>query len=485
MLKKNLIIFVIMGVFFSTSAQYTNVYTTARVDALAGTALINDLTYSTFNPGKIFSFADQINMTGYTAGWIAGQWGPLFANKSIGEHVVIGFNMCTDFYLSDPFYKRAAVNSNNAEHLATGFPWMPKLSLAMKFGENVFGIGGFVDYSHHELVRETTDKPNLGGVDTIQWTENTEERDNLIMSPGVTFSAVIKLGPVYIEPLCGISFADANLEKNTTDITENYVFDSLTFASTNDSSSSYKPGATTTVKKLETLKDKAAWKDKPRSFYNLGACMFGDIGKVWWILGNWYKNEEFQFHRTITVNGVAEPEHLYKNCRYQNSSWLAGIVPKIAENLLLGIQYDGGWTKSERIIDRSDPENLDASETFKDTTLVDWSHSLRFIIEREFNGKRFLDKIIPRGGLKWNISRGYQETYWEKHVNGSIVTEYEEQHFNMISTKVNLTGGLAIIKGPVQFDLCFDVLNYDTGVLIGPGMYSLSIILNFAKIKLK
>ena len=481
MLNKILLIIAIMGSFFYTSAQYSNVYTTARVDALAGTALINDLTYSTFNPGKIFSFADQINMTGYTAGWIAGQFGPLFANKSIGEHVVIGLNMCTDFYLSSPFYKRAAVNSDNAEYLATGFPWMPKLSLAMKFGENVFGIGGFVDYSHHELLRENTDKPNLGGADTIQWTENTEDRDNLIINPGVTFSAVIKLGPVYIEPLGGISFADADLEKKTTTITENYVFDSLTFVTTNDSSISYKPGATTTTNQVESFNDKEGL------FYNAGACAFGDIGKVWWILGSWYKNEEFQLHRTITLNGAVQPEHLYKNCRYQNSSWLAGIVPNVAENLLLGIQYDGGWSQSERIIDRSDSANLDVSETNKDTTLVDWSHSLRFIIEREFNGKRFLDKIVPRGGLKFNLSRGYQETYWERHnfVNGTIQTEYEEQHFNMLSSKVNLTGGLAIIKGPVQFDLCFDVLNYSTGVLIGPGMYSLSILLNFAKIKRK
>ena len=54
MLKKILLLIAIMGSFYYTSAQYTNVYTRARIDALAGNALLNDLTYSTFNPGKIF-----------------------------------------------------------------------------------------------------------------------------------------------------------------------------------------------------------------------------------------------------------------------------------------------------------------------------------------------------------------------------------------------------------------------------------------------
>ena len=478
MLKKILLLIAIMGSFYYTSAQYTNVYTRARIDALAGNALLNDLTYSTFNPGKIFAFADQIDMTGYLAGWIAGTWGPLFINKSIGEHVVVGLNMCTDSYLSSWYYTRVAVNSDNATYL-TGFPWMPKLNLAMKLGEHVFGIGSFVDYSHHELLLDNTNKPNLGGADTIQWTENTEERDNLVINPGVTVSAVIKLGPVYIEPLGGMSFADANCEKKTTTITENYVFDSLTFVNTNDSSVSYKPGATTTDKRVEIFKDKEGL------FYNGGACAFGDIGKVWSILGSWYKNEEFQFHRTITLNGAVQPENLYKNCRYQSLAWLAGVVPNIQENLILGVQYDGFWGKSERIIDRSDSANLDVSESAKDTTLEAWNHNARFIIEKEFNGKRFLDKIIPRGGLLVGLSRGHQETYWESHnfITGTIETEYEELHYNLSVSKVHLTGGFGIVKGPVQFDICLEVLNYDAGVLIGPGVYSMTAILNFGNLR--
>lgn len=453
MLKKILLTIVIMGSFFYTRAQYTNVYTTARIEALAGCALVNDLTYSTFNPGKIFAFGDQINMTGYTAGWIAGQFGPLFVNKRLGEHFVLGFNMCTDYSINDVLYTRAAMFSDNSNYL-DGFSWLPKINLAMKFGEHVFGIGGYCDYSPYSFLDEKTD----GSIsDTILGTKIIEEEDCYIVNPGFSLSGYFNLGPVQIEVLGGMSFAKADIEKNITDID----YDSSITTHETD--------------KLE---------NKDGLFYSGGLYAMGDIGNSWWILGGYYDNEEFQLIRAQTKTGVSPTEHSFKNNRYQNISWLSGIVPTLGKNLILGIQYDGYRDKKEELIDRSDSSNLGLTEDSKDTTLIKWSHNVRFIIEKEFNGKRFLDKIIPRGGLKFNLSREHLETYYESHnfSTGTVETGHEEWDKNLNTSKVTLTGGFGIVKGPVQIDIALEILNYSTGVIIGQGVYCMTAILNFGNL---
>ena len=190
MFKKLFTIIAVIGLFFSVSAQ------NARVDAMGGCDIIDDIIGILGNPADMNDFEDQIQVTGSPTAF-----GPAIGIKSLGRNFNIGAmaNMTPgsgssvlrgDFYSSAEAVHEANLLLPTPVDLPSSFPTYPHLLFGLNFGSFALGIDAFLEIAKYKSVDDN------GGDET--------ERSASISNFGAIVSVNIELGDVTISPLFGI-----------------------------------------------------------------------------------------------------------------------------------------------------------------------------------------------------------------------------------------------------------------------------------------
>jgi len=459
MFKKTITLVVIIGFSFSLFAGIS-FYPgkTARIESMAGCALVNDITYSIGNPSKIMSFPDNLTITGFPdapivesfGGTISDNWfnknfGPGFVTKSIGPFVVVGLEFNTYRYVGDPFFTEARKIPDNATLLGESYPVLPKLNVAFKIGKQIIGIGGFYDIDHFSKTTSDTKSDSISAITTI----NTAEYKAKITAPGVVASANLTLGPVGLEPIFCIGFGKLDYTKKSRD----YTFDNNT--------------------KIETIVNKEVKAgNKDALFFNTGLCAWGDIKNVWGIAGVWYNHHQYQLKKSEFTNDTQTLDESLKPKLSSSLDWLLGISPKVAENLFLGIEYDGhyGFFNSK----------VDTSIKIKDdSTVISFGHTIKLALEKSTPCTKFIDMFKTRAGIGYSISN----TITKKTTGPANNINEVEERSRINDDRVKLRCGIGILKGPAQLDLSFNILDWGSNSLIGPRISTVTVIVNFKKFR--
>lgn len=190
MFKKLFTIIAVTALFFSVSAQ------NARVDAMGGCDIIDDIIGILGNPADMNDFGDQIQVTGSPTAF-----GPAIGIKSLGRNFNIGAmaNMTPgsgssvlqgEFYSSAEAAHEANLLLPAPVDLPSSFPTYPHVLFGLNFGNFALGIDAFLEIAKYKSVDD------LGGDET--------ERSASISNFGAIVSANIELGNLTISPLFGI-----------------------------------------------------------------------------------------------------------------------------------------------------------------------------------------------------------------------------------------------------------------------------------------
>lgn len=190
MFKKLFTIIAVIGLFFSVSAQ------NARIDALGGCNIVDDITRVLRLPAYVNDFGDQIQVTGSPTAF-----GPAIGIKSLGRNFNIGAmaNMTPgsgssvlrgEFYSSAEAAHEANLLLPTPVDLPPSFPTYPHLLFGLNFGSFALGIDAFLEIAKYKSVDD------LDGDET--------ERSASISDFGAIVSANIELGNLTISPLFGI-----------------------------------------------------------------------------------------------------------------------------------------------------------------------------------------------------------------------------------------------------------------------------------------
>jgi hypothetical protein len=216
-----------------------------------------------------------------------------------------------------------------------------------------------------------------------------------------------------------------------------------------------------------------------------GSCLdytFGD--KAWAIIGGWYRNETWQFKSTIgetvTTNGTVTFDTVKTGIspRYNNkfADYFAAITPKIFKELLIGFEYQGGFS-----IFKQTYENHSQVDTILSTYWNDFIINMERPIQVD---RKWIDVFTVRGALRYEIGRVIERT--EQLKDGVlVVNEYKKT----LSTDIESAEGMALLlgfgyqKNRVTVDLAMRLATWkQSGIFSGPFPGALSMTVDLHKL---
>lgn len=412
MFKKLFTVIAVIALSFSVSAQ------NARVDAMGGCDIIDDIIGILGNPADMNDFGDQIQVTGSPGGF-----GPAIGIKSFGRNFNLGAmaNMpigVNSSVLRSDFYQDAENEiENNADpligaiELPSSFPTYPHLLFGADFDPVSIGLDLFIEANRYKDVTEP-------GADKVESTAS-------ISNFGTKLSANVELGNFVISPLFGIGFPRTKAE---------IVSEGTNVADT-----------TITFESEEKL------------FLNFGSELGLEVRGFNFIGGFFYTLESYQFNDRNTLQD--------KNKGSFIDAYL-GLIAEVLNGMLFVTQYNLGIGIDQVTQITTDDHIVKSS---------DLSHDFRFGFERPISGVWIFDDLVPRAGIQYTIA-DTNRLKNESDDGDSITTENLANY----STQVQLTTGIGITKGIAAVDVAVVIGSWD-GVLTGPSVISGTLTLDFGK----
>lgn len=384
MLKKLFIVIAASALTFSVSAQ------NARIDAMGGCDIVDDITRVLVFPSYVNDFGDQIQVTGSPGGF-----GPAIGIKSIGRNFNVGAmanmpNGVNSSVLRSDFYSDAESAIENgpflgADALPSSFPTYPHFLLGVDLNAVTLGLDLFIEATRYKGMMEI-------GNDKIETSAS-------ISNFGTRLSANLELGNFVISPLFGIGFpkAKTDIESSGTNVTD------------------------TTIT-LESEK---------KLFFNVGAELGLEVRDFNIIGGFFYTLESYQFDDRGT-----------KSDEYKGTFIDAylGLIADVRNGLLFVTQYNLS-VGIDKAINSDDDINK----------LTDLFHDFRFGFERPVSGVWIFDDVIPRAGIRYTIA-DTSRTKIENEDSDTITTENFANYSTQVQLTAGLgvTKGIATIDLAVR-----------------------------------
>lgn len=432
---KKLIAAIAVGcVAFAVSAQ------NARLDAMAGVGIVDDITGIIGNPADVTEYGDQIQGT-VGDGVSAAAFGAVIATKSIGSVLTLGLlanvQENKSSVLRSDFYDdgAAAVDNTATGNIDAGllngpadeFPPIPHLLVGLDLGSVALGFDLFVEMARQKSNSEASDGTK---------TTNKARLSNI----GGVASANLDLGSVTMSPLIGFGLPR---------ISGLYESD---------------PGGGAPIVTEETGSDKGL-------FVKGGSEVSFAPGDLDWTAGLFYTMESYRFFSKVggtTTNDDMQPHHFVEA--------YVGITTELFTDLLLAAQYSYGLEISQV------KAEVVAAGTTTNTTTTDprtASHSAGLGLEKPFDGFWIFDRLITRAGLLWNFTSPGDHT--DSEWSGATSGDSEDKNKEPINSQnVALTVGAGMTKGRGQVDVLVDLGNWN-GVISGPQGVQATLTIDFGK----
>ncbi len=418
MIKRIVAALVVLGLV--TAAYTQNIEgVNARLDGMGGSGLPDDIGWSIGNPRAISSFPDVIQGSAVISeiDGLGSVFGRMVLIKSIGEHFLFGLTANNGSVLWGDYYNIA---KTLGVETGSKIVDIPHLSLCAKINDDFsVGIGGFSEVYH----RYYTKKDTVNNV-TID-TSCTRKMVNW----GGTVDAKLTLGPLTLVPI-------------------------FTFG---------KPYLSWITEEKGTNPSKTELVVKDSWFFRGGTMAWWDIGNTWWIVGGWYRQENYRFNLNKTVD--------FSNRTDRFIDWFVGFQPSFSDDLFLGPEYDGGVAIYS--IEPTKLNQADSVSELADTTVFYVYHTFRLGIEKSVDKVWIFDELAFRAGMVYRIDK---EVRRYKSADGDIYEEEElyeiwENFYNDLKEAdgMKLTLGLGVTKGRATFDISAELLEWkSSGILSGP-----------------
>ncbi len=455
MFKKLFVIIAAAGLSFSALGQNIE-GVNARLDAMGGSGVGDDIGWTVGNPRLIVDYPDLIQGSAVIKNILGkGQtFGRIIAIKSIGEKICIGLTANNNKVLRSGFYKDAGDFMDASVDLEIGeinenFQTLPHLNFGIKLLDNLnLGAGFFLE-------RTSFEKSITDTVNNIKDSVNEKS----IYMPGGIIDAKIKFGNFSLVPqvkfgVPRVKGLDENAHLNNKHM---YEFSSES------------------------------------GLYVKGGLMgWTEIGTTFLIAGFWYTKEAFQFNKVLNewdaqnTQTTVSRDSLGYEFKVNIFDWFIGCQPSFSDNLYFGIEYDGGVEIGEQMAS----DTMIASDTVtgdftRDTTSYYWYHDFRLGFEKPIGQVWIFDEFTPRAGLAYKIIK-------EKEV----ITSSVDKNFEMVevkTTKTNLdelaaaneglkvNAGIGVSKGRATVDISADLLRWNNSFISGPSAAMATLTIDISK----
>jgi hypothetical protein len=398
----------------------------ARVDALGGSSIVDDIINIVRNPADVTDYADNVQATATGAAF-----GAAIVTKSVGDMLTIGALANGGSVLQSNYYATAAAQVNLAGGTAlTGTPGpIPRLLVGLDVDPLALGLAVFFEAERNKSVT-TVDPP-----------ESKATISKRITNIGALLSANIEMGDAVLSPLFGLSLPRINGLNETDDGLGNIV--------------------TTEQKSQKGMMVKGG--------AELGVPML-DMD---WTFGMFYTFEGYQFVTKAAGTDTEGPE--YPN--HVVSAYL-GFVTEIAGDVLLATEY--GLTANVTKVKTESSDGLTPPTiTNVDNGTTNYTHNVRVGIEKAIEGVWIFDALTPRAGLRWQILDQHTKNVTE--LSGAATSETVARTNSITGYgQVAPTLGLGVTKGAFAFDVLVNMGAF-AGVAIGPAVVEGTLTLDFGE----
>lgn len=401
----------------------------ARIDAMGGCDVIDDISLILGYPANIVDYKDQVQATG------GGALGLVFANKGISDIFTIGIIGNHPGFLRSDFYTDAvsAVQDvqvgTNPPDLPTNLPRIPHLVLGLDFDMVQLGVDIFGEFATSHFSTQASNDDDI-------------ETSARVYNVGALLHAKIDFDGFVLSPIIGAGLPDAYAK-----------YEVIPQAGT---------GGTTD--EVETEENLLILGGVETAF---------DLQDVAMTIGATYAYEKYQFIRNDETGVVTRtPEFADKNYFLDAYAGLSGTA---LTDLLWVIQYDFsmGWNLEKT-------ETTGAAPIVTETKTYDRAHLLHAGLEKPVSNVWIFDQIFGRGGIAVQISDDF--TVIEETGSGTNqFTEEVKTNTSNAVTSVFPTVGLGLRKGGWTFDIVSRLSNW-TGVVSGPPVVEGTLTLDFGKV---
>jgi hypothetical protein len=396
----------------------------ARVDAMGGCTVIDDIARVVVNPADVARYPDNIQGTATGAAI-----GTVIATKSVGDALVFGVLANRGNMLAGDFYTnaRSELNTLSAQpSLAGTMARIPHVLFGADFGGGQLGLDLFFEIDRAKAV--TTMDP--GGAKVTQ--------TKAIYHPGALFSLNLGDGP-RVTPMVG---GGAPRVKGMVETD---------------------PGGGGSIVRDELVSKKY--------YYIRGGLETAFPGSVLdFTLGLNYALEWYQFARDAGGTETKGPE-------YPTSlGWgYVGLVGYLPAEILLALQYDVRIMYVREEWKTGTAPNV---TTYQYNT-ISQAHTVRLGLERPIKDFWFFESLVPRAGLVWSAGDLRTHDVVDESWPGGTTIETIDDDPVTFGTLIPLLG-LGITKGVFAFDVRVNFGSFN-GVIAGPEVVEGTVTIDFRK----
>jgi hypothetical protein len=464
MFKKIIFIALMVCTLFTISHAQNLEGVNARIDAMGGEGISDDIGWTYLQPRNYIKFPNQIQ--GNVA--IKQFWDNdvptfrrLFFTKSIGDRVVLGGTLNNALIMTDSYYTRGFefmkaydLGLDPSTLITYNLPVFPHLGANIKITDNInIGVLGF--YEGAKAKREYKIPDSSG---TAYNTSSMRERE--YNNFGFVIDANIGMGKVFFCPRFRMAFPNMTGKNDSTSVLS----------------------AVLTERKVTDY-------DREYANWLQGGFAAGYVGFKYPIIGGFFFNhQKLQFNgkRTVTQNDGSTV--------FDSTMESIPIKENVAV-IFLGTEIGFGdglrfIPEVDMIYIRASNNGLeidDSAIVHQDTLNAFDVYKFRIGMEKIISTGRFFDEIIPRAGFVYTLSK-YIRTITDKDgntdiENNALVTNEEKFAGNRGS---KITAGLGFRKGRSTLDFSADLINWGDGnspSLTGPRAAILTFTFDIGKKK--
>lgn len=445
-LKKVLFVGLVVCTLFSVAHAQNLEGVNARLDALGGEGISDDIGWTYMQPRNYIKFPNYVqgNIIIKEFWGTAECFGRLFFTKSIGDRVVVGGTLNNSPIMGGDFYYRA-FNFLGTDDLILDvlsfnnytLPSFPQIGANIKVADNInIGVLGFLERI------KSDNEYKIGGVDSTRTKKYTH--------PGFVVDANIGLGNFFLAPRFRIGF----------------------------------PKITGEVKSVHA--DKSIYNqtyDSETGLYLHFGTAAGYVGlKHPIIFGYFFNRENYQFSTVEKIPGADDVTLKTMPVSDNTSVLFIGTEVHFGDGFKFVPELDvifsryrrnglGDWSWVSNSNDTLALDTLDARNILK----------FRFAVEKKIELSWF--DLTPRAGFVYTYVK-YRQEFTDSLDNQDVIhnpTVTNQDKFGQ-NKGMKVTAGFGLAKRRLQLDISADLVKWDGGtVFTGPTAGMLSLTIDIAK----
>ncbi len=446
LLKVCCLVLVMGGIIIQVNAQNLE-GVNARIDAMAGAGVPDDIGWCSVQPRNFGKYADyfqgSIRVKPY---WGAETtFGKVFLLKSIGERAVIGLTLNNDLEMWGNFYGRgtefldAEFGLTPQDYTSNNLPVMPHIGGSFKINDNVnVGVIGF-----GEILKTETEVPY-----DLSNTKIDSVKSRRLSNFGFSVDANIGLGKFGFAPRFTLGIPAIDGEDRRT-----------------DGSGAVNGFDFTSEEKLMLRFGSAAW------YVAL---------KVPIVFGVWGKIEKYQFSRTPIIDNKPDEDLMVKSQHYKNNFVFGFIGTEVHMNNNFMYTPEYNFWMGKFYTTGAEDQLID-----QDTIFRVFQHVFRQGFEGRMKGKKFFDEVAGRAGIVYKIN-SFKTTYIDSNGNDVYINKPVIETYDKFDGPkgMKITAGFGLTKRRLTLDVSADLLQWKEGsgsIITGPRAAMASLTVDIAK----